>query len=330
MLLTFAPMEGLTGVVFRRCHHRFFGGPDLYYMPFVTPTREPRFTERQLRDIAPESNEGVPVVPQLLTQSPENFRWAALSLASMGYREVNLNLGCPMGTVTAKGKGSGMLRDPFALESFFEKVFSAPLPVAVSVKTRLGWRNEDEFEDLLRVYNRFPISEVIVHARVREDFYKGDARRGAFARFLPGFAHRAGYNGDIVTTRELGELRDAFPNLRSVMVGRAAVANPAFFRMARGGPACTRKELFAFHRALFEELSEAFGSVGNTVGHMKQYWFYMRTLFEGGDRIFKKLLKTRRAADYMAVVSEIEETLPLQPEAKPLWWKPSGDPRCEP
>lgn len=107
--LTAAPMEGLTTVVFRRLHARLFGGADRYYLPFVTPTREPRFTERQMRELAPGANEGIPAIPQLLTRSVEDFVWAAKALADLGYQEVNLNLGCPAGTVTAKGKGSGFL-----------------------------------------------------------------------------------------------------------------------------------------------------------------------------------------------------------------------------
>lgn len=329
MNFTLAPMEGLTGTVFRRCHFRRFGGADLYYTPFVTPTREPRFTDRQMKELSPEANAGMPVIPQLLTRRPEDFVWAAKAIAELGYPEVNLNLGCPMGTVTAKGKGSGMLRDPIGLESFFEAVFREPLPIPVSVKTRLGWSTEEEFGDLVRIFNRFPFSEVIVHARVRCDFYRGDSRREAFEKWRPEIKAAAGYNGDVFDAAGAREAASAFPGLRSLMIGRAAVANPALFRQIKGGAPCSRKELFAFHRELLDAYTEAFGSVNNTVGHMKQYWFYMKNLFEGGDRIFKKLLKARRCPDYLAVVSEIEETVPMREDALPGWRKPANDPSGE-
>ena len=135
----FAPMEGVTGAVYRRAHHAYFPGIDKYFMPFITPTANGRLTPRQKRDVAAEANAGVPAVPQLLTRSAPDFIWAANALAEMGYPEVNLNLGCPSGTVTAKGKGAGFLAHPDELDRFFDAVFSA-CRAAVSVKTRLGVR----------------------------------------------------------------------------------------------------------------------------------------------------------------------------------------------
>ena len=165
-LLDFAPMESLGSVVFRRAHARLFGGVDRYFIAFVTPTREPHFTERQLREIAPEANVGFAAVPQLLTRRAEDFIWAAHALADLGYREVNFNLGCPAGTVTAKGKGAGFLRSPDELERFFAAVFEKPLPIAVSLKTRLGWSDVSEFVRLGDVFNHFPSASVTVQARL--------------------------------------------------------------------------------------------------------------------------------------------------------------------
>ncbi|MCI5850660.1 MAG: tRNA-dihydrouridine synthase family protein [Sutterellaceae bacterium] len=323
MKLTLAPMESLTGIVFRRRHHEIFGGADLYYTPFVTPTVKPEFTERQMKELSPERNAGMSVVPQLLTRTPENFIWAAKRLAEMGYPEVNLNLGCPMGTVTGKGKGSGFLRHPLELEEFFERVFDAGIPIRISVKTRLGWADDAEFEDLARVYSRFPISELIIHARVRKDFYKGSPRRAAFEAALPRLPMPVGYNGDLRLVGEIREMESSHPGLSSLMIGRAAVANPAIFRMAKGGAAAGRDEITAFHDALMADYTAAFGSVGNTVGHMKQYWFYMKNLFEGGDRLFKALLKAKRASDYEEIVRRITKELPIREEPAYGWWKPA-------
>ena len=172
----FAPMEGVTSAVYRRTHHEFFPGIDRYFMPFITPTVHQCLTPRQLRDVAPEANAGVPAVPQLLTRSAPDFIWAAQALAEMGYDEVNLNLGCPSGTVTAKGKGAGFLVHPEELDRFLDAVFSA-CTVRISVKTRLGMHDPAEFEALLAIYNRYPICELTIHPRVRQDFYKGAVRR---------------------------------------------------------------------------------------------------------------------------------------------------------
>lgn len=142
-LLAAAPMEGLTTAVFRRLHHQYFGGTDLYYIPFITPTVEPKFTDRHLKELSPEVNAGIPVVPQLLSNRSADFIWAAKALQDLGYKEVNLNLGCPSGTVVAKGKGSGFLRDLYALERFLDEIFSAGITVPISIKTRLGWANSE-------------------------------------------------------------------------------------------------------------------------------------------------------------------------------------------
>ena len=194
----FAPMEGVTGAVYRRTHHEYFPGIDKYFMPFITPTTNERLTPRQKRDVAPEVNRGVPAVPQLLTKSAADFIWAANALFGMGYGEVNLNLGCPSGTVTAKGKGAGFLRDPEALDRFLDAVFSA-CTGAVSVKTRLGMQDPAEFAPLLDIYNRYPIAELTIHPRVRQDFYRGQVREADFAAALPRCRMPVCYNGDIVS-----------------------------------------------------------------------------------------------------------------------------------
>lgn len=150
----FAPMEGVTGAVYRRTHHEFFSGVDKYFMPFITPTTNEKLTPRQKRDVLPEYNEGVPAVPQLLTKSAADCIWAVNALHDLGYPEVNLNLGCPSGTVTAKGKGAGFLAHPDELDRFFDEVFAKC--EGISVKTRLGVHEASEFDKLLEIYNRYP------------------------------------------------------------------------------------------------------------------------------------------------------------------------------
>ena len=149
MILSLAPMEGITGHVFRRVHAECFGALDCYYTPFLPPPRVGnRFGGKAFKEVDPANNQGLNVVPQLMSKNADEFVWAAQVLADMGYREVNLNLGCPSGTVVAKGKGSGFLRNLDELEAFLSDVCErSPLPV--SVKTRLGLENDDEYERVL-------------------------------------------------------------------------------------------------------------------------------------------------------------------------------------
>ena len=177
--IDFAPMEGVTGAQFRQAHHRHFAGVDRYYMPFISPTRDHVFTPRELRNVDPQYNQGLTAVPQLLTRSGEDFLWAAKALWDMGYDEVNLNLGCPSGTVVSKGKGAGLLADREGLERLLDAIFQGT-EGPVSVKTRLGMEDPEEFAPLLELFGRYPIRLLIVHPRVRRDFYRHPVRTEYF------------------------------------------------------------------------------------------------------------------------------------------------------
>ena len=174
-----APMEGLTDRVWRQAHQKWFGwagGPARYYAPFLSPPENRVLIKKRMAELAPEANPGVPVIPQLLAKDGELAAWMIGELRKLGYTEVNLNFGCPAGTVTAKGKGSGMLRDPAKLDAFLEAVFShAEGPI--SVKTRLGVEKPEEFAAILTIYNRYPISELTIHPRVMRQLYRGPTGR---------------------------------------------------------------------------------------------------------------------------------------------------------
>ena len=151
----FAPLDGITKVVFRRVHHRMFGGPDRYFIPFFSPTDQHILTQRDRRELEAANNGPLPLVPQVMTRRAEDFLWAAEVVADLGYGEVNLNLGCPSGTVTAKGKGSGFLAHPEDLDRFFDQVFSS-VKLPVSVKTRLGYETPEEFYRVLLAEKKIP------------------------------------------------------------------------------------------------------------------------------------------------------------------------------
>ena len=315
----FAPMEGITDHIFRRIHHRYFPGLDKYFTPFFSPTADGRFPPRDKRDFLPGSNDGVPVVPQLLTRQPSDFLWAANALADMGYKEVNLNLGCPSGTVVAKGKGSGMLTDLPALEAFFDAVF-AKTPVGVSVKTRLGRYEGEEFPRLLELFNRYPIAELTIHCRVRDDFYRRPARPEAFALPLRESRNPVCYNGDLTTQGRYRAFVEKFPETPAVMLGRGLVADPALVRKLQGGPGLTREELKAYMDELYGAYSAAFGSPKSALGRMKEHWFYLICLFEGGEQFERELKKAVDPAAYVTLTERIFSQLSLRPEgALPTW-----------
>ena len=178
-------MEGITGFVFRNAFHQVFSGVDRYYTPFLSPGPDIGIPKRDRRDILPENNRGVPVVPQILTNRAEDFLKTAELLYDFGYREVNLNLGCPSGTVVAKKKGAGFLSEPALLKNFLDDVFygaSRMMPdLRISVKTRIGVNSPEEFPPLLAMFRQYPMSELIIHPRVRKEQYKGLVHMDVFA-----------------------------------------------------------------------------------------------------------------------------------------------------
>lgn len=310
-----APLDGITRAVFRRVHHRMFGGADRYFIPFFSPTDQHIITRRDLRELDPANNVGLPLVPQIMTRRAPDFLWGAQVMEEMGYGEVNLNLGCPSGTVTAKGKGSGFLAKPEELDRFFEEVF-ASVRLPVSVKTRLGIREAEEFPRLLEIFNRYPIKTLTIHPRVQKEFYKGPIYRDVFAAAAVGSRNPVCYNGDLLTVEDCRAFEQEFPQVNAVMIGRAVVADPALLRKIRGGAPATREELQRFTEELYREYQEFYGQVGTAAQRMKEVWFYLIHLFEGGERIDKKMRRSRSPGEYESLEAQIFAELPLRDHAE--------------
>ena len=306
----FAPMEGVTGYVYRNAHHAIFPGIDKYFTPFVSPNQNRCSTPREKRDILPENNRGICVVPQILTNRSDYFLRTMKELAAFGYQEVNLNLGCPSGTVVSKGRGAGFLEDADKLDAFFDEVFQkADLEkMKISVKTRIGIEDAEEFEDLQKVFNRYPFAEVIIHPRVRSDFYKNQPNRQVFGEFLKESVNPVCYNGDIFTVSDAAELKAEFPELESIMCGRGLLSNPALVRELQGGETLKKEELHRFHDTLYESYRTLFAPDERSVlFKMKELWGYFITAFQGAERDVKKIKKAQHFAEYEAAVSHIFE-----------------------
>ena len=303
MLISLAPMEGLTGHVFRRVHAECFGSLDRYYTPFLAhPHVGQPFSKKAFKEIDPEANRGLNVIPQLLTNDAEQFVWAARLLAELGCEQVNLNLGCPSGTVVSKGRGSGFLGRLDQLEAFLLEICEkSPLPV--SVKTRLGLESDAEYERVLEVFCRCPLAELIVHPRVQKDRYEGKPRQEAYGATLARAPFPVAYNGDIFGVGDLEALVEAYPGTGHVMLGRGMLTNPALAREAAGGPVLSQTELQQFHNKLFDAYEEEIG--GNAVFRMKEWWFYAERAFTDPLAVHRAIRKVRKAQEYAEAVDRI-------------------------
>ena len=302
----FAPMEGLTDSIYRRLHHKYFPGVDRYYMPFLSPTIHRTLTHREDRELPIADSVPFCAVPQVLTKVAEDFLWAAQVCRDRGYTEVNLNVGCPSGTVVSKGKGSGMLRDLDHLDRFLDEIFrSSVLPV--SVKTRLGMENPDEFPAILEIYNKYPIKELTIHPRVRKQFYNGCVDMNLFRYAAENSKNPLCYNGDLTSVEQIEALSREYPSVEAVMIGRGLVADPG---MLCGGTDV--KALESFMNELLETYTTEFGGARNAMFRLKENWGLLHPRFEGVDKLWKKLRKTTDLEEYKLITAEIFHTLPLK------------------
>ena len=261
MKIYFAPMEGITDGILRRVHREIFGGVDVYCLPFHKLTQSMTLTAREKRDIDPEENRGLNALPQALTKHPEHLLAWLEYVKELGYPCADLNLGCPSPTVTKSGKGSAMLRDPGFLLSFLDYVFSRPLPTALSVKTRIGYEQAEEWERILDILSEFPFDHMTIHVRTMKEQYSGAPHPEAFgAAVRKGVSHPV-YNGDLRTPRDVSELLARIPETEAVMIGRGLLADPSLARQLRGGAKAGEEELAAWYTALYKGWEQRFGRV---------------------------------------------------------------------
>lgn len=313
MHIYFAPLEGITTYPYRNLHHKYFGGVEKYFTPFLAPGPEQGMSVKEMRDVLPENNAGVPVVPQILTNRAGDFLLASKKLSEMGYREINLNLGCPSGTVAAKKKGAGFLLYPDDLDRFFDEVFSDAAvrngEFLVSVKTRIGKNEVEEWPELMQVYNRYPIHELTVHPRIQKEFYKGTPHLDVFTDILKESRNPVVYNGDLFTVEKVKEFREKFPTVGTVMIGRGLIRNPALAEMILQEETEPEADILPrireFHDALFEHYRETMSGDRNLLFRMKDLWSYMLAEVPDSEKLAKKIRKSQHVPEYLAAVEEV-------------------------
>jgi tRNA-dihydrouridine synthase len=307
----FAPLEGVTGYIYRNAYQTFFGQIDKYFTPFISPTSNKSFTSRELNDILPEHNQGLYLVPQILANNAEYFIRTVNELTKFGYDEINLNLGCPSGTVVAKHKGSGFLELREQLDEFLEDIFSK-VSTKISIKTRIGKNSPDEFYELIEIFNKYPLEEIIIHPRIQTDFYKNKPNMVVFKDALALSKNPVCYNGDIFNGADYRELAEMYPSLGAVMLGRGIIGNPALIGEIKNNHVIDKKVIKAFHDVVYVGYQEILSGDRNVLFRMKEIWFYMIHLFSESDKYAKKIRKADRLRDYEAVISRLFQELDIE------------------
>lgn len=312
MKIYFAPLEGITGYIFRNAYNDIYGHVDKYFAPFISPSEKCPVTPRERKDLEPENNSGMHLVPQILTCKSNHFIEGAKELCAMGYKEVNLNLGCPSGTVCAKGKGAGFLPETLELQRFLDDIYSYSESdgMKISIKTRLGYFNPDEFYDLIDIFNSFPVSELIVHPRIRSDFYRGEPRKEYFAYALEHSKHHIVYNGNVFTCKDYEDYSKSFGcTLDPIMLGRGLISDPSLAGKLKGAESETDFVKFRnLHDTIYHGYQKVMSPDINVLYKMRELWSYWQSLFDGKEKDIKKLLKAKKHSEYEEIVYRILQT----------------------
>jgi len=313
MSIYYAPLEGFTDAVYRRSHNACFGGVEKYYIPFISPTQNYCFTPKEKAAVLPENNKGVPTVPQVLSNDADQFLWAAYALHDMGYNEINLNTGCPSGTVTAKYKGSGMLRDMDSLRRFLDEAF-AKAPCPLSVKTRIGFTSYEEWDAIMELYAQYPIYELTIHPRTRVMQYGGTPIYEAFEEAVRRLKVPLVYNGDLFTAEECASFAEKHPGI-PMMLGRGLLTNPALARQVAGGKPFAVDELRTFHNMLMEGYT-AIHPWNVAQRRLCDAVKYLSLCFADSFRCYKNLRKAATQDAYLVLLEKLFTEHELLPDPK--------------
>ena len=301
-----APMEGITGYIYRNAHASCFPSMQRYYTPFLSPNQKRTLGRKEKNDVIPEHNTGLSVIPQVLTNRADAFLRAAHILSDMGYTEINLNLGCPSATVVTKGKGAGFLANLSELNAFLEQIFEQ-CPIAISLKTRLGMQQPEEVFALEALFSKFPVKEWILHARVREDFYKNTPHWSIFAEVSKQSKIPICYNGDIFSVSDYQKFLHTFPEIEAIMLGRGLLINPALVREIKGGVPMCAQEFLQFHDQICTGYLDTISGSHHVLCKMKELWTYwiQYPLLMSKQKEIKKIKKCRNILEYQNLVSNL-------------------------
>ncbi|MCI6688949.1 MAG: tRNA-dihydrouridine synthase family protein [Clostridiaceae bacterium] len=301
-----APLESVTTWIYRQAHAKIYGRLDKYFIPFLEPHEKRDFKTRELQEILPEHNENIYAVPQILTNRSEGFIKLAKALKDWGYEEVNLNLGCPSKTVVTKGKGSGFLAKPEELERFLTEIFDALSgEVKISVKTRIGKEDPEEFPALLELFNKYPMEELIIHPRVQKDGYGNVPRLELYELAEKQSVNPLCYNGDLYTREQIRNFAERFPGTERLMFGRGFLRDPGLLYNEGKDSKDIFEKFWAFHDLVYEGYQERNMGDRNVLFKMKELWSYQVYQFSEPERLFKTFKKVQDCNEYEQMIRNL-------------------------
>ena len=306
-----SPLQGFTDFRFRNAFNNIFGGIDTFYSPYIRLNGNLAIKAAYERDLLPENNVGLEVIPQIITNDAAEFLFVAKYVQQLGYKELNWNLGCPYPMVTKCGMGSGLISDPERIDKILNKV-QAESDIIVSMKMRLGYENTEEILQVLPILEKYPIKNVAIHARIGKQLYKGGVHLDAFQECINHTSLKLYYNGDITSVAKFYEMQERFPSIDHWMIGRGLISDPFLPSMIKSNTTqypANKLELFKeFHDTLFQNYSESLSGSTHLLLKMYHLWEYFSVLFSNPHKALKKIKKAGSIKNYLAAVKEILDT----------------------
>lgn len=309
-----APLEGITNFIYRNAYAEVFNDIDKYYAPFVVPNESRSLKTKEFFDILPENNEGINLIPQILTNDAQGFILTAEKMKKLGYHEINLNLGCPSSTVVNKNRGSGFLAYPDDLDKFLYEIFNKTSyydsSIKISIKTRIGKEDNEEFYKLLEIYNKYPLEELIIHPRTQKDFYGNKPDIDMFKYAEINSKNVLCYNGDIFTAANLKDVKEKINinDIKSVdtyMLGRGIIANPGLIYEINNNDTVPKEKIRAFHDKVLNDHIEKYHNERNILFKMKEIWSYMIYIFSDNKEYSMEIKKSQNIDEYEKIVTRL-------------------------
>lgn len=304
-ILILAPMRGITTMHYRRAFVRHFQGLDIEMAPFISTVSAERINPKLLKDVLPENNSGLPLIPQLIGNKADDFVQMTIALHDLGYEEINWNLGCPHKPIRKKRRGSGLLPYPDTVDTLLDQVCDRS-PCRISVKVRLGVEDKSELMKLIPVFNRYPLSEVIIHPRTAEQMYTGTVDLDAFEEAFHALELPVCYNGDINDLAFFHAVEKRFPAIDRFMLGRGLLTNPFLCEEIKKYSEQKNyvERIADFHADVLASYEAILDGDQPVLGKMKEFWTYQSTHLSNGRKLFKKLKKAQRLTTYKTIVAE--------------------------
>lgn len=306
-----SPLQGFTDYRFRNAFQQYFGGIDKFIAPYIRLDGKNEIKSASERDLLPENNKSLGLIPQVITKDPGEFLHAAKYVQSLGYSELNWNLGCPYPMVAKRGMGSGLLNMPATIDEILNGV-SAETDIRISVKMRLGYENPGEIFHVLPVLEKYRLENITIHPRIGKQLYKGDVDLNTFEKCLKQTSHKVFYNGNITSVVIFREMKERFPTINNWMIGRGLISDPFLPAMIKADTPVypeNRFEVFnSFHDALFSSYEEALSGQKHLLMKMYPFWEFFILAFPNSQKLLKKVKKAQNVNTYREAVSSIIQT----------------------